>query len=140
MPDRLETATQIRVRYNECDSTGYAFNANFFVWMQEGAGDLFEAADVDILQVSLDGHTFMAVHMACDFKLPVRFRDIIEVRSSVKEVGESSLHIQYDVYRNEELTAVGRTVLVYVDTKSKIKIPIPDAFRERLLSYCHETE
>jgi acyl-CoA thioester hydrolase len=131
---KMKNTTKIRVRYNECDSSGYAFNANFFVWMQEGSGDLFEMSGIDVLKLALDGHTFMAVHMECDFKRPVRFRDVLDVRASVRDVGESSLHIQYDIYKDDQLMAIGRTVHVYVDTNSKTKIPIPDNYRKRLLS------
>jgi acyl-CoA thioester hydrolase len=131
---KMKITTKIRVRYNECDSSGYAFNANFFVWMQEGSGDLFEMSGIDVLKLALDGHTFMAVHMECDFKRPVCFRDVLDVRASVRDVGESSLHIQYDIYKDDQLMAIGRTVHVYVDTNSKTKIPIPDNYRKRLLS------
>ena len=112
---KMKITTKIRVRYNECDSSGYAFNANFFVWMQEGSGDLFEMSGIDVLKLALDGHTFMAVHMECDFKRPVRFRDVLDVRASVSDVGESSLHIQYDICKDDQLMAIGRTVHVYVD-------------------------
>ena len=110
---KMKITTKIRVRYNECDSSGYAFNANFFVWMQEGSGDLFEMSGIDVLKLALDGHTFMAVHMECDFKRPVRFRDVLDVKASVSDVGESSLHIQYDIYKDDQLMAIGRTVHVY---------------------------
>lgn len=133
MGEHLSSETRIRVRYNECDSSGFAFNGNFFIWMQDGAGDLFEAGDVDMVGLALSGQTFMAIHMECDFKRPTRYRDEIVVRASVRELGESSLHIQYDITKEDQLLAVGRTVHVYVDTKHKKKIPMPADLREKLL-------
>jgi acyl-CoA thioester hydrolase len=133
MEEHLSSETRIRVRYNECDSSGFAFNGNFFVWMQDGAGDLFEAGGVDIVELAMSGHTFMAIHMECDFKHPTRYRDEIVVRAFVSELGTSSLHIQYDITKDDKLLAVGRTVHVYVDIEQKKKIPMPDDLREKLL-------
>ena len=133
MEEPLGSETRIRVRYNECDSSGFAFNGNFFIWMQDGAGDLFEAGGVDIVGLAMGSQTFLAVHMECDFKYPTRYRDEIFVRAFVKKVGTSSLHIQYDITRDDKLLAVGRTVHVYVDTEHKKKILIPDDIRQKFL-------
>lgn len=132
MADRLSSTTRITVRYNECDSTGFAFNGNFFIWMQAGAGDLFEAAGVDVVRLAMDGHTFMAVHMACDFKRPATYRDEIDVNAFIEKIGESSLHIQYDIVKGDELLAVGRTIHAYVDTRNRKKAQIPVGIRNRL--------
>jgi acyl-CoA thioesterase FadM len=102
--------------------------------MQEGTSDLFEAAGIDMSKLALGHQTMMAIHMSCDFMKPVGYREVIEVRPFVKEVGESSLQIQYDLQRGDELLAVGKTVHVHFDTRTKKKAPIPDDLRKKLVS------
>ncbi len=133
MEKLLSSTTPIRVRYNECDSTGFAFNGNYFIWMQDGAGDLFEAGNVDIFKLAMNGQTFMAAHMECDFKRPAKYRDKIVIKAFVKDLGTSSLHIQYNVMKGETLLAIGRTIHVFVDTKHQTKMPIPDNLKKKLL-------
>jgi YbgC/YbaW family acyl-CoA thioester hydrolase len=132
--DKAEKFSEkIKVRYAECDPTGYAYNANFFIWMGEAASVFFREAGVDLEKLVFGNHTFMAVHQSCDYMRPVTFNDIIEVTPVVDKVNDSSLHLRYEIYKGDILSAVGRTVHVYLDLKIQKKMSIPDELREKIL-------
>lgn len=131
MEKKGEVAVKIEVRYNECDPTGYVFNANYFIWMQLGASEFFKATGIDLVKLAMGNHTFMAVHMSCDYKRPVTYLDVVEVRPFMKNLSDSSIHLQYDIYKKDELVAVGNTIHVYLDLKTKAKLPITDDLREK---------
>ncbi len=137
MENKEKGSVKIPVRYNECDPTGYAFNANYFIWMQLGASDYFKATGIDLVKLALSQHTFMAVHLSCDYKRPVTYLDVIEVRPFLKNLSDSSIHIQYDIYKGDELVAVGNTIHVYIDLKTKKKIPITEELREKFIKTDH---
>lgn len=131
----MNSVTKLRIRFNECDATGFAFNGNYFIWMQEGAGDLINAAGVDLVKLAEGNQTMMAVHLSCDYKRPVRFRDVIEIRSQVTKVSKSSLYIKYEIYQGRHLVAVGRTVHVSINIKTKAITPIPQEIKTKLLAF-----
>lgn len=126
-----EFSIKIRVRFNECDPSGYAFNANFFIWMQEGIGEYFKTAGIDLVQLAISNQTFMAVHLSCDYKRPVGFQEVVEIRPFLKELRDSTIHIQHDLYRENKLVAVGHTIYAYIDLKTKKKIPLPDDLKNK---------
>jgi YbgC/YbaW family acyl-CoA thioester hydrolase len=126
----------VTVRYNECDPTGFAFNANFFIWIQESVVPYWKGLGVDVVAMSMAKQTFMAVHLSCDYKRPVAFGDVIEIRPKVTRVTDSSIQIQYDVYNRGKLSAVGRSIYVFMDTRTKNKLPLTDELREKFESGC----
>jgi YbgC/YbaW family acyl-CoA thioester hydrolase len=119
------------IRYNECDPTGFAFNANFFIWVQEAAGRYWQDLGIDVVSLGLARQTFMAVHLSCDYRRPVAYGDVIKIRPNVTKLNNSSVHIQYDVCKGDEVAAVARSIHVFMDTKEKKKLPLTDSLREK---------
>ena len=134
MENKKCTAVQYKVRYNECDPSGYAFNANFFIWMQEAVGQFITALGIDVQKIALAQQTFMAVHLSCDYKRPVGVGDIIDVSPQVIELGESNFQTQYNIYKEGDLAAVGKTIHVFMDTREKKRLSLTDELREKLES------
>lgn len=122
----------VRVRFNECDPTGFAFNGNYFTWMQEATSEYFRQADVDLRKLAYSSQTFMAVHLSCDYKRPIAYEDVIEIRSCIDKLGESSLALQYEIFKGEELMAVGKSIHVFLNIKTKEKASIPEDIRKKL--------
>jgi acyl-CoA thioester hydrolase len=125
------TPVKIRIRYNECDPSGYAFNANFFVWMQEATSQYFHDVGVDVKELATARQTFMAVHLSCDYMRPVSPGEWIEIKPHLVELGESTIHVQYEIYKGDTLSARGKTIHVFMDTREKKKVPLTDELKAK---------
>lgn len=122
---------RIEVRYNECDITGYAYNANFFVWMSIAALEFMKTKlDTDALTRAYI--TPMMVHQSCDYKSPVTYGDVVDIKPKLVNLGESSFTTQYDMYKDNKLVAIGKTVYCFMDLKKKVKAAIPPDIRDML--------
>jgi acyl-CoA thioesterase FadM len=55
---------------------------------------------------------FPRVSVGCDFKRPVRFRDVLEIAVTVEEVGRKSVRYRFDFTHNGNEVAVGRITAV----------------------------
>ncbi len=131
MNQKKQFSYNINVRYNECDPTGFAFNANFFVWIQEATGRYWRDLGIDVFSLAQGQQTFMAVHLSCDFKRPVAFGDVIQISPKVTELGSSSVSIQWEMFNGDTLSAVGRSVHAFLDLKRKKKLPLTDDLRKK---------
>jgi YbgC/YbaW family acyl-CoA thioester hydrolase len=133
MSENEDFTYPIQVRYNECDPTGFAFNANFFVWAQEACAQYWKDLGVDVVALAMNRQTFMAVHLSCDYRRPVGYGDLVRIKPSVAELNGSSIHIRYLIFKGDDVVAEVRSVHVFMDTKAKKSLPLTDELRKKLL-------
>lgn len=123
---------KIEVRYGECDATGYAYNVSFFPWMDLGISHFYKNAGIYATIRGSKKRSFMTVHQSFDYKRPVTYGDLIEVKLFLINVGESSVHYQCEIYKDDVLIAVGNKILAYMDLETKKKVKLPDEIQGQL--------
>ena len=77
-------------------------------------------------------------HIECDFLEAARLDDLLEVSCWVPQIGNSSLHLAFEVRipaRTAEIVATAAYVLVAVNRKSFAKVAIPSILRDSLQAY-----
>lgn len=72
-------------------------------------------------------------HTECDFKKELSYPGNVIIRSSIKEIRNTSFVIQHQFYNdNDELCANATDVIVVYDYDNGIKESIPSEIREQL--------
>ena len=125
-----------RVEFGDTDMAGIAHFSNFFRYM--------EVAETDFLMslgLSVAWHEggqrfgFPRVSVGCDFKRPVRFRDVLEIAVTVEEVGRKSVRYRFDFSHDGQEVAIGRITAVCCRTTPDHgieSIEIPSDVRAKL--------
>lgn len=73
------------------------------------------------------------VKISCEYRSPLRFQDAFEVRLSLTKIGNSSIHWQFQIQKNDTtLVAEGEMVSVKVDSTGK-STAITEGERTKLL-------
>jgi acyl-CoA thioester hydrolase len=116
---------QVRVRYQETDGQGRLHHANYFTYFELGRTELLRAAGKSYLQVEQAGYMLVVVEIGCEYFLPAGFDDLLTVRTMVIRAKGARIEHQYEVFRDEELLARGRSIVACVDQSGKPK-RIPD--------------
>jgi acyl-CoA thioester hydrolase len=78
------------------------------------------------------------VHVECDFRHPVTLDELLVVDAYFGRLGETSIHLDFEVHRTdnpEQIVATGKYVLVTVKRGEFRPTPIPDEVREALTPY-----
>src|SRR5688572_32105136 len=92
----------IRVRYSECDPMGVAHHSAYAPWLEMGRTELLRAGAVDGMdyrQMEEQG-IFMAVaRLEIRYKRPARYDDVLELRTTLTDVGHVKLEHAYELYR-----------------------------------------
>jgi 4-hydroxybenzoyl-CoA thioesterase len=128
--------THTRVRFGETDAAGIVFYPTFYTWFDVGTSGLLRAALGELL--GADGRPrwpVPIVEASARFSLPLYFDDAIVIRSTVAELGTSSLRIEHVVLRADIEVARGFEVRVLVgyDGPRIGARPLPEELRRVLL-------
>ena len=104
-----------QVRWGDCDPAGIAFFPRFFEWMDLASHALAQEMGVTReLTLGPAAYGFPAVHAQAEFLSPALLYDELEIRTSVPQVGRTSLHLQHEVVRLADGTLLARGTAVRV--------------------------
>ncbi len=139
------------VRFADVDHAGIVYYPRFFDYFHAAFEEFFRSrlgrrGYVDLLDRRKVG--FPAVRSEADYRLPLRFGDLVRVDMSISRLGGKSIHFRYRLYRVEEanqdgdgvLSAEGQVVCVVTDLAHFRGLEIPDDLRQLFLELVVENE
>ncbi|MFH1778708.1 MAG: thioesterase family protein [Candidatus Omnitrophota bacterium] len=117
-------SVNLRVRYQETDQMGVVYYANYYVWFEVARTEYFRSLGFPYRNLEKDGIYLVAVNSSCQYKQPAHYDDQITVKSRISSIKNTSFIFEYEVERDKDILAVGKTVHVFINRKSKpVKIP-----------------
>ncbi|HJN86454.1 MAG: thioesterase family protein [Dehalococcoidia bacterium] len=125
--------TQLRVRWGECDAQGIAFNGSYMSYLEEGQAAYFRNLGFSIYRIARRGYFDSAVvRTVLEFKAPARVEDILDLYVRVSHIGNTSLHLDIEVYPedSDRLTSTLQAVYVGFHAETVTTRPVPGEIRE----------
>lgn len=128
---------QIRVPFGHCDPAGIAYYPRFFEWFHDAFEAAFEAATgASYASILSDtGAGFPAVSSACDWRVPARFGERIDIEVFVTRLRDRSGTFEYRVRREGTLLAAATVKVAVLDMVKGGSRPWPDWVRAGLERY-----
>ena len=120
--------SRLRVRYCECDPMGVAHHSSYVAWLEIGRTELLRDCGVTYAQLEQSGTFLVIVKLDLRYRRPVKYDDLVEVRTHW--IGGSRIKIEHSyevvvVERGgagvEEVAAAGSTTLACVDGTGKVR-------------------
>ena len=102
-----EHATRFRVRYCECDPMGVAHHASYVPWLEIGRTELLRQSGVSYAHLEAQGLLLVIVKLDVRYRRPVRYDDLIEVRTKWSGGSRVKILHEYEVHVLEPGTPVG---------------------------------
>lgn len=112
---------QIRVRYQETDGQGRLHHANYFTYFEQGRTELLRAAGKSYREVEDAGYLLVVAEIGCEYFGAAGFDDLLTLRTVVEKVKGARIYHRYEVFRDGELLARGRSVVACIDRGGKPK-------------------
>lgn len=119
-----------RVQWVDTDAAGHYHFSAPLRWIEEAETELFERLGIGNLTA---GHV-PRVHFEVDYLQRIWFRDLIDVRLTVSQIGRSSLTFEFEVTAAGVSATAGRYVVVYADPNHHQGAPWPSTMRSRFAS------
>lgn len=136
-PPKAAFTRSVPIRFSHCDPAGIVYFPHYFNmfngliedWYTEELGYNY----AEIIMGSQFGFPF--VRIECDFKVPSRMGDVIDLTLLVERVGRSSLGIAIVCHRDgiERLRARMVTAMMSITTRKPESLPQP--LREAIEDY-----
>lgn len=125
----------LRVRYVECDPMGVAHHSSYLPWMEIGRTELLRAVGASYAELEAAGVFLVITKCALKYRRPIKYDDLIEIRTRVDNASKVKLNHSYEIVlierlneQSEQICAVGETELACVDSDGKIQI-LPEWLR-----------
>ena len=132
--DRYPHFMTLHTRWSDNDIYGHVNNVTYYSYFDTVVNCfLIDAGGLDIQTGDAIG---FAVETMCKFRQPLAYPEAIDAGLRVGKLGNSSVRFEIGIFRQgeDEASAAGHFVHVFVDRTSNKPIPIPDQIRRALES------
>lgn len=131
----------VRVYYEDTDSMGFVYHANYLKFMERGRTDMLRLAGVERSTAGAasreDACLFVVRHMDVDFLKPARLDDVLCITTRVADVGGASIGLEQTVTAGDETIATARVRAASVDHEGRTR-RLPSSVRTRLRAMLNE--
>jgi acyl-CoA thioester hydrolase len=124
-----------RVGFSDTDAQGIVYYGRYLPY--------FDLARVEyhrhlgMTGAGRDGREFVMRASTVEYLAPARFDDLLEIFIRVRRIGRTSVTYEFAAYRraDDALMVTAQQTLVFVEIGERRAVPIPDSFRERIVTY-----
>ena len=130
--------TRVEIQFGDCDPAGIVYYPNYFRYFDNATAALFAAAFGMNKRAWLERHGIAGIPMVntgARFIKPSRFGDVVEIVSTITELGRSSFGLTHTLSNGGELAVEAHEKRVWVAKTADggIKaVPLPDDVRRVL--------
>jgi 4-hydroxybenzoyl-CoA thioesterase len=133
---------QMRVRFGHTDPARIVYYPRFFEWFH----DIFESMFEDVFHLHYAAVLkerrigFPAVQVACEFKKPATFGELVDLEVFLSRLGERSATFEYRVRRDGQLLVTASVKVASMDLETMVSAPIPEDIRTAFAPYVEEDD
>lgn len=126
-----------QIRFHHCDPAGIVFYPQYFVLFHELLEDWFDnGLGVHYATfVSKQRRGLPTAHIECDFRIPSKIGDVVQMRLEVVRLGKSSITLDVSLHAGDEVRLEAKQVLVLISLEDGRVLPIPEDLRTRMSRY-----
>jgi 4-hydroxybenzoyl-CoA thioesterase len=128
------------IRFHHCDPAGIVFYPQYFSLFHELLEDWFNRGlDLNYADlISKQRRGLPTAHIDCDFKVPSKIGDTVQMQLAVKRIGRTSLSLSVRVCAGEEVRVTANQVLVLISLEDGSLVPIPPDLRARFEQFAEQ--
>ena len=117
----MQHEIEIEVRYAETDAQGVVHHGNYFTYFELARVRFLAAMGFNYADLESQG-AYLVVHsVSCRYLLPARFGDHLRIVTTVERTTSARIDHSYQVLRESDLLAEGKTTIACVDGAGNIQ-------------------
>ena len=110
---------------------GVVYHGNYFTYFEMGRTELLRSATGISYRDMEDDHIMLVITKAeCSYKKPARYDDLLTLKTRLVKMTRVRLEHEYLLYRDDELLAIGKTVLATMNKDTGAIVPVPAWMRK----------
>ncbi|HEX4875276.1 MAG TPA: thioesterase family protein [Chitinophagaceae bacterium] len=129
--------TQIRVRYAETDQMGVVYHSNYFPYFEVARAESIRQMGFTYADMEKMGVIMPVVDVHCRYLRPAKYDDLLTIKTTLKEMPvHHKIEFHHEVFNEKnELLAVGKIILYFMEARSMKKTTMPEQLISKLNSY-----
>ncbi len=133
----FSTETQIRVRYAETDQMGVVYHSNYFPYFEAARAESIRQLGFTYADMERMGVIMPVVDVHCRYLRPALYDDLLTIKTILKELPvHHKIEFHHEVYNEKnELLAVGKLILYFMESKTMKKTVMPPQLLEKFKPY-----
>lgn len=132
--DPFRFSTTLEVRWRDLDALGHVNNAVYFTYLEQAR--VHYLRELGIVPPDPAGIGFILAEASCQFKAPLGLGERVTIYTRVSQLRNSSFIFEYRMEGEDgQVAATARSAQVCYDYQNQRPIPIPDEWREVIISY-----
>jgi acyl-CoA thioester hydrolase len=131
---KVTNLTSYRVIYGDTDQMGIVYYANYLRWFEQGRSEFLRQIGLPYSAIEMAGFHFPVAEVACRYNHSARYDDVVEIETTLTELGRASLSFQYRISRESDrcVLATGSTRHACIDRDGQLT-RIPNNLQETLV-------
>ncbi|OUN00247.1 MAG: hypothetical protein BAA04_12570 [Firmicutes bacterium ZCTH02-B6] len=131
----IKGVQRLRVRYDEADSMGVTYYANYLNWFTLGRTELLRDLGLSYAQLERAGLLLPVLEVQCRYLAPTAYDDPIRIETTLVHASRTRMGFRYQVYLEtgpERLAAEGTTEHAFIDRQFRpidVKKHFPDVWQ-----------
>ena len=129
--------TKIRVRYAETDQMGVVYHSNYFPYFETARAESIRQLGFTYADMEKMGVIMPVVDVHCRYLRPALYDDLLTIKTMLKELPvHHKIEFHHEVFNEqEELLAVGKIILYFMEAKTMKKAVMPQNLVKQLQPY-----
>ncbi|HEX5651526.1 MAG TPA: thioesterase family protein [Chitinophagaceae bacterium] len=129
--------TTIRVRYAETDQMGVVYHSNYFPYFESARAESIRQLGFTYADMEKMGVIMPVVDVHCRYLRPAVYDDLLTIKTTLKELPiHHKIEFHHEVFNEKnELLAVGKLILYFMEAKTMKRTTMPPALIEKLEPY-----
>jgi acyl-CoA thioester hydrolase len=136
--DKKSFSYNFRIRYSEVDAQKIVYNSHYLTFLDVSIFEFFNAIGFNQEKYIKDtNNEFHTVKAIVEYRAPATLGDTVEVFTRIKNIGNSSITFQQEIYllKSNDLIATGEIVWVNTNQDKMKPTRVPDHLRDLLKEY-----
>lgn len=121
---------KIEPRFCETDALGHINHTVVPTWLEQARAPIFKLFNPDL---TLEKWNLILKKISVDYKSQIYLKPIVEIKTYVGEIHQTSFIVKHEVWQNEIMAAIAEIVLIHFDYTKQVKEDIPPAIKEQLI-------
>ena len=118
--------TRTTIRLHDIDAAGVVFFARYFYFAHNAYEAWLDQQRFSVKKILESGYILPVVHTQAEYKRPVSVNDTLVIKLFLREQRRHSFCLEYQfVNTRNQLVALLQTTHVYMDGKTRQKVPLP---------------
>ena len=133
----FSSQTTIRVRYAETDQMDVVYYGNYAQYFEVGRAESIRHLGFTYKDMEAIGVMMPVVELQCKYLRPAHYDDLLTIKTELRELPAAHrIEFHHEVLNEAgKLLTIGKVVLYFLDTKTKMKTTMPEELKQKLASW-----